>query len=222
MGRVPFVPTPDSVVRTAFREAGVKAGDTILDLGCGDGTVLIIAAKEFEANGVGYEIDERLATKAVENVNRHGLAEKIRIINDDLRNAVDDVESADFVWTYLTPSLMKEIKGMLSKAKKLISYSFPIAGLKPSRTIGNRIYLYDFESGVEEYDVGQEEKKSVFATYDEYVGFIAHKYKPLLMNITGVVDVVPTGAVITVLTESESNTELPKMIEGVRIAKKII
>jgi len=57
---VPFVPTPEKVIREMLKLAGVKPGETIYDLGCGDGRILIIAAKEFGAKAVGIEIRKDL------------------------------------------------------------------------------------------------------------------------------------------------------------------
>ena len=58
--RVPFITTPEEVVERMLELAGTKAGDTVLDLGSGDGRIAIMAARKFGARGLGIELDQRL------------------------------------------------------------------------------------------------------------------------------------------------------------------
>src|SRR5262245_23713982 len=75
-----FVPTPNEVVNTMLKMAGVTAKDTVYDLGCGDGRIVITAAQKFGARGVGIDIDPERIAEATDNVKKAGVAERVRIV----------------------------------------------------------------------------------------------------------------------------------------------
>lgn len=96
----PYVPTPPHVVRLMLSLAGVSANDVVHDVGCGDGRVLLAAAQEHGARGVGYELDARLAAAAAQAVAKAGLQHRIDVRRADAREAC--FEGADVVLMYLS------------------------------------------------------------------------------------------------------------------------
>src|SRR5262245_4748508 len=80
----PDVRTPPSVVRAMLELARVGAGDVVYDLGSGDGRIVIAAAREFGARGVGVEIDPSLVAGSRASVRRLGLTDRVRIVEQDL------------------------------------------------------------------------------------------------------------------------------------------
>ena len=74
-----FVPTPDEIVDTMLKMAAVTAKDTVYDLGCGDGRIVITAAQKYGARGVGIDIDPERISEANENVKTAGVTDKVKI-----------------------------------------------------------------------------------------------------------------------------------------------
>lgn len=81
---VEYVTTPRPVVRQMLRLAEVKAADVVYDLGCGDGRIVIMAAAEHGARGVGIDIDPMLITRSQDNACRAGVAERVEFRQADL------------------------------------------------------------------------------------------------------------------------------------------
>src|SRR5206468_4662029 len=89
-----YVPTRQSVVDAMLKVANVKAGDVVYDLGCGDGRIVVTAAK-LGARGIGIDIDPQRVKEANENVTRNGVADRVKILNQDLFTT--DVSEANVV-----------------------------------------------------------------------------------------------------------------------------
>jgi len=152
----PFVPTHPRAVRAMLRLAEVGPSDVVYDLGCGDGRILISAVKDFGAKrAVGYELSERIYKRAVENVKREGLEDRIEIKNEDLFNA--DLSEASVITlflsntmnTYLKPKLRKECKA----GTRIVCHDFDIGGWKPAVkwrfNAADTFYLYKIPSSFE-------------------------------------------------------------------------
>ena len=84
MSLAPFVPTPNDVVRTMLQLAELKPGETVYDLGCGDGRIVLMAAQEFGAKAVGVELDDGRYSECTKKVQELHLEDKVSIIHDDL------------------------------------------------------------------------------------------------------------------------------------------
>src|SRR3954447_9456842 len=95
---VPYVPTPNPVVDGMLKLAGVTAADTVYDLGCGDGRIVISAAKDYGAKGVGVDINPERVQEARENAKRANVEEKVRFEENDLFKA--DITKASVVTLY--------------------------------------------------------------------------------------------------------------------------
>src|SRR5690606_14715789 len=92
---VPYVPTPQPVVERMLEMAKVKPGDTVYDLGSGDGRIVVTAAKKFGAKGVGIELDPIRIEEAEENVKKNGVGKLVTIRHGDALKA--DVSEADVI-----------------------------------------------------------------------------------------------------------------------------
>ena len=84
---VPYVPTPNVVVEEMLRTAGVKAGDMVYDLGCGDGRIVVAAARDFGARAVGIDIDPQRIAESNANARAAGVAGRVRFVEGDLFTA---------------------------------------------------------------------------------------------------------------------------------------
>ena len=126
---VPYVPTKQEVVEEMLKIAGVKAGDVVYDLGCGDGRIVITAAKEFGATGIGVDLNPQRIKEANENAKAAGVTDKVRFVEGNLFDF--DFSEASVVTLYLLPSVNLKLRPKL------------LEELKP----GSRIVSHDFDMG---------------------------------------------------------------------------
>jgi SAM-dependent methyltransferase len=133
---VPFVPTPPEVVDEMLRLAGLKAGDVLYDLGCGDGRIVIAAAKRYGVKAIGIDIDPVRITESNDNAAKAGLGGKVRFIQQDLFEA--DFRDATVVTMYLLTSvnlrLRPKLLAELKPGTRLVSHSFEMGEWKPDKT----------------------------------------------------------------------------------------
>jgi len=113
-GTVPYVQTPMEIVERMLRMAEVKPGDRVIDLGSGDGRIVIEAAKR-GASGLGVDLDPSLVKLATENAARAGVADRARFRVMDLFDA--DLSSATVVTFYLLPDFNAKLLPRLLKLK---------------------------------------------------------------------------------------------------------
>lgn len=146
-GDVPYVPTPEEVVDQMLKLAAVGKDDILYDLGCGDGRIVITAAKQYGAKGVGIDIDPERIQEANENAKQAGVAERTRFVEKDLFQA--DIHEATVVTLYLLPSVNEKLRPKLRKDLKpgtrIVSHQFDMGDWKPEKKveIGYRtIYLW--------------------------------------------------------------------------------
>jgi tRNA A58 N-methylase Trm61 len=131
----PFVPSPATVVEYMLKLAGLKSGEVLFDMGCGDGRTVIMAAKTFGARGVGIELREDLAKKAMGQIHESGLDDRVTILNDDMFNV--NLTAADVVYLYLTTSANEKIKPKLERDLKrgarVVSHDYEVVGWRPEK-----------------------------------------------------------------------------------------
>ncbi|KAG2455037.1 hypothetical protein HYH02_000862 [Chlamydomonas schloesseri] len=124
----PFYPTPDSVISRVLDLTGVRAGDVLYDLGCGDGRVLLAAARR-GARGVGYELDPELVRDALESARKAGLQHLVKVVKADAATA--DVSDASVIALYLSDHgnsrLLKSVQATLRPGTRVASFYFPVA-----------------------------------------------------------------------------------------------
>ncbi len=131
----PYVPSPQPVVDKMLEAAGLRPGETLFDLGSGDGRVVITAAQKFDARAVGVEISARLVSAANDRIKRLGLEDKVRIIHGHLMDV--DLSTADVVTLYLLTSsndvLRPKLEQSLKPGARVVSHDFQVRGWKPWR-----------------------------------------------------------------------------------------
>jgi ubiquinone/menaquinone biosynthesis C-methylase UbiE len=148
----PFVTSPQPVIDQMLSMAGVRRDETVFDLGCGDGRILVAAAKQFGAKAVGVEMSDVLVKRALGQAQAAGVSDRVQVIKGDLRDV--DVSQANVVTLYLMteandmlrPKLEKELK----PGTRVVSLDFKFRNWKPSRVerVENQrhnytIYLYE-------------------------------------------------------------------------------
>lgn len=133
----PFVPTPPSVVEAMLKLAGVGPKDFVVDLGSGDGRIVLTAARLHKASGVGVEIDQELVDQANEAARKHGLADRARFVRQDVREA--DLSRATVLTLYLLPGMMQNLRtkllAELRPGARVVSHDFTFDQWKPDRSI---------------------------------------------------------------------------------------
>ena len=133
---VPFVPTPPEVVDEMLRLADIKAGDVLYDLGCGDGRIVIAAAKRYGIRAIGIDIDPVRIAESNENAAKAGLTGKVRFIQQNLFEA--DFKDATVVTMYLLTSvnirLRPKLLAELRPGTRLVSHSFEMDEWRPDKT----------------------------------------------------------------------------------------
>src|SRR3989440_10723287 len=131
----PYVPSPQSVVADMLRYADVSAHDFLIDLGSGDGRIVLTAAKVFGARGFGVEIKEELVKRANEAAQQEGLAERAKFLKQDLFKT--DISQATVVTMYLLPDTVNLLKDkLLTELKpgtRIVSHDYPLTGWIPEK-----------------------------------------------------------------------------------------
>lgn len=148
----PFDPTPQEVVERLLMLAGVKKGDTVYDLGSGDGRVVIAAAKKFGVKAVGFEIDPGLVKLARENVRKQGVEKLVEIRQEDFMTA--NLAPASVVTLYLSsdgnqalrPALMYQLKPGLVSSLMVLTWETGHLRLWKPTAIKPAIHIF-FTSG---------------------------------------------------------------------------
>jgi SAM-dependent methyltransferase len=134
---VPDVRTPLVVVNEMLRLANVTADDVVYDLGSGDGRILIAAARDRGARGVGLEIDPALVAQSTERARRLGLADRLSFRQQDLFAA--DLTPATVVTVYLSADLNRRLRPkLLSELRagaRIVSHTFDMGDWVPARTL---------------------------------------------------------------------------------------
>jgi ribosomal protein L11 methylase PrmA len=137
---VPFVPTTEEAVEAMLKLAGVKKSDTVYDLGCGDGRIVIAAAKSYGAHAVGIDIDPQRIKEAKENAKKAGVESLVRFEENDLFKA--DFHAATVVTLFLLPEVNLRLKPRLMQELKpgtrIVSNTFDMGEWKPEKefTVG--------------------------------------------------------------------------------------
>lgn len=145
---VPYVPSPQEVVDAMLKLAGVKNTDTVIDLGCGDGRIVVTAVKKFGAKrAIGYDLDPERIAEANDNAKQNGIAGKVQFIEKNLFDA--EISSASVITLYLLPGVNEKLKPRLLKELKpgtrIVSHSFSMGDWQPVKQEdigGRRIYLW--------------------------------------------------------------------------------
>ncbi len=152
---VPFVPTPQPVVDKMLELADVKKGETVYDLGSGDGRIVVTAAKKFGAKGVGVDMDPERVKEAKENVRTNGVGHLVTIREGNALKT--DVSKANVVTLYLLTDVNLKLKPTLQKlpaGTRVVSHDFAMGDWEPVREATvqaggreHKIYLWKVGQG---------------------------------------------------------------------------
>jgi len=142
----PYLPSTNVAVEEMLRLAEVGPNDVVVDLGSGDGRIVIAAAAVLGARGFGVDIDGKLVAEANDNARRAGVAERVRFFERDV--FATDVREATVVTMYLLPSLVNRLRPKLLKelapGTRIVAHDYGFDDWKPDRTvtISKNYYLY--------------------------------------------------------------------------------
>lgn len=148
MSIAPFVQTPLEVAKKMLELAQVRPGESLYDLGCGDGRLIILAAKDIGAKSTGIELREDLVERARIEIKRLNLEGKVNVIQGNFFDVT--ISDANVVTLYLTSSanerLRPKLEAELKPGSRVISHDFKVPGWKPSAVydelLGHTIYTY--------------------------------------------------------------------------------
>jgi SAM-dependent methyltransferase len=130
---VPYVPTTEAAVQAMLKLGEVKKTDVVYDLGCGDGRIVITAAKTFGAHGVGIDINPVRIGEAKENAKKAGVESLVRFEENDLFEA--DIREATVVTLFLLPHINLKLRPKLLQDLKpgtrIVSNTFDMGDWKP-------------------------------------------------------------------------------------------
>jgi len=131
----PYVSSPLPVVRQMLVLAELKPGELIYDLGSGDGRVVIMAAQEFGARGIGVELREDLVKQAIEKISELNINDKVKIVQRDMFYV--DLSDADVITLYITTSANDKVKpkleSELKQGARVVTHEYEIPGWKPRK-----------------------------------------------------------------------------------------
>ena len=186
---VPYVPTPPVVVEEMLRLADVRAEDFVIDLGSGDGRVVIAAVKKFGARGIGVDLDPDRIQESEYNAGVAGVTDRVEFQRQDLFKF--DISRASVITMYLLPSVNTRLRPrLLSELKpgtRIVSHDFDLGDWAPDAksTVRKNVFLWivpakvegrwrielDAQVGVRQYDLELKQK------YQELDGLVRYGKK---------------------------------------------
>ena len=133
---VPFVVTPDNVTLAMLQLAKVTSEDYVIDLGSGDGRIVILAARRFGARGLGIEIVDNLVETSRASARSAGVADRVSFRNQDLFKT--DLSPASVITLYLLPEVNMQLRPKLLQLRpgtRVVSHDFDMGDWEPDRTV---------------------------------------------------------------------------------------
>lgn len=144
---VPYVPTGQDVVDAMLKLAKVSSKDVVYDLGCGDGRIVITAAKQYGATGTGIDINPNRIREAKQNAEAAQVSDKVNFVEGDLFET--DFSEATVVTLYLLPAVNLKLRPILLRQLKpgtrIVSHAFDMGDWKPEQKMevnGSTIYFW--------------------------------------------------------------------------------
>ena len=147
-----WIPTPDALVTRMLQLGGVTRSDFVIDLGSGDGKIVIAAARDFGARGLGIEYNPDMVAFAQRQAQAAGVAGRARFEKADIFES--DLSKATVITMYLLPGLNLRLRPTLLKLRpgtKLITHAFTMGGWQPdevSRADGSSSHLWRVPANV--------------------------------------------------------------------------
>jgi predicted RNA methylase len=133
---VVYVGTAYDLVSKMLEMAQVKKDDLVVDLGCGDARMLVLAARKYGSHGIGYEIDPYMVRASRENVEENNVGNLVKIIQADIFTV--DISKADVIPGYLLPEMNLRLLPQLETLKpgsRLVFHNYDIEGIIPDETV---------------------------------------------------------------------------------------
>lgn len=151
---VVFVPTPDAVVNKMLEMAEIHDGDVVYDLGCGDGRIVVAAAKRYGVKAFGFDIDPRRVEESLANVRSNKVEHLVTIQQADIFTL--DLRPADVVTLYLLPELNVRLMPQLARMKpgsRIVSHDFSMGNALPVEV--DHVTIKEGEPGYRAYSNGR-------------------------------------------------------------------
>ena len=133
---VVYVPTPNDVVAKMLQLAQPKKTDVVYDLGCGDGRIVVSAAKKYGCKGIGFDIDPQRIKESLANVKKNKVGRLVKIQNKNIFTL--DLSKANVITLYLLPRLNTKLIPQFEKMKpgsRIVSHAYDMSGVKPDKVI---------------------------------------------------------------------------------------
>jgi len=149
----PYIPTPEAIVDRMLDAARIKPGETVYDLGSGDGRVVIAAAQKYGARAVGIEIRPDLCREAEARIKALGLEDRVRMVEGSALRV--DLSPADVVTMYFLTTSNERLKPNLERMKhgsRVVSNEFPVKGWKPMEVV--HVKTGSMEHSIYVYQIG--------------------------------------------------------------------
>ena len=144
---VPYVPTPQEVVDEMLKLANIRPTDVLYDLGCGDGRIVVTAAKRYGIRAVGIDINPERISEANENARKAGVTDKVKFIQGDLFQT--SLKEPTVLTLYLLPAvnlkLRPKILDEMKPGARIVSHSFDMGDWQPEKTVDvdyRKIYFW--------------------------------------------------------------------------------
>lgn len=137
LSKLPYVPTPQVVVDEMLKLAGVTADDFVIDLGSGDGRIVITAAKRFKAKGLGVDIDGKLVALSNRNARAEKVEDRAEFAERDMFKT--DIGKASVLTLYVLPDFMQKLRSKvlaeLKPGTRVVAHDYPIDEWHPDRVV---------------------------------------------------------------------------------------
>ncbi|NBO90947.1 MAG: class I SAM-dependent methyltransferase [Planctomycetia bacterium] len=143
---VPYVPTPNDVVKAMFELGEVTDKDMVYDLGSGDGRIIVAAGRDLGARAVGFEIQPELVAQSEIAIREAGIADRVQVRRGDLFK--QDLSGATVITIFLKPIVNVQLRPQLDRLRpgiRIVSHMFSMPGAKPVR----RISVKSVETGMD-------------------------------------------------------------------------
>ena len=155
-----YVGTPYDVIDRMLEMAPLREGDLVYDLGCGDGRIVVAAARRYGCRGVGYDISPERVKESLENVQKNRVDRLVTIEQEDIFQL--DLRQVNVIMLYLLPEMNLRLLPQLKKLKPgtwIVAHDYGIEGIRPDRSVkmtsledGVKHYVYLFKTPLKKED----------------------------------------------------------------------